>query len=116
GRLAAIGPATSAAAALSRHRPTNTLYGARPDCGLGQYAAFRGALPFPQFLAFIAIGIAALAYRGSGVARAVAPDPFGIMHVFGAERVGYFAHLNPIGPGWHRTGTPPAQPAAAQPR
>jgi hypothetical protein len=27
---------------------------------LGQYAAFRGALPFPQFLAFIAIGIAAL--------------------------------------------------------
>jgi hypothetical protein len=30
---------------------------------LGQYAAFRGALPFPQFLAFIAIGIAALACR-----------------------------------------------------
>lgn len=30
---------------------------------LGQYAAFRGALPFPQFLAFIAIGIAALAHR-----------------------------------------------------
>jgi hypothetical protein len=30
---------------------------------LGQYAAFRGALPFPQFLAFIAIGIAALARR-----------------------------------------------------
>jgi hypothetical protein len=28
---------------------------------LGQYAAFRGALPFPQFLAFIAVGIAALA-------------------------------------------------------
>ena len=27
---------------------------------LGQYAAFRGALPFPQFLAFIAIGVAAL--------------------------------------------------------
>jgi hypothetical protein len=27
---------------------------------LGQYAAFRGALPFPQFLAFVAIGIAAL--------------------------------------------------------
>ena len=27
---------------------------------LGPYAAFRGALPFPQFLAFIAIGIAAL--------------------------------------------------------
>ena len=30
---------------------------------LGQYAAFRGALPFPQFLAFIAIGTAALAPR-----------------------------------------------------
>ena len=30
---------------------------------LGQYAAFRGALPFPQFLAFLAIGIAALAHR-----------------------------------------------------
>jgi hypothetical protein len=30
---------------------------------LGQYAAFRGALPFPQFLAFIALGIAALMRR-----------------------------------------------------
>ena len=30
---------------------------------LGQYAAFRGALPFPQFLAFLALGIAALAHR-----------------------------------------------------
>jgi hypothetical protein len=30
---------------------------------LGQYAAFRGALPFPQFLAFIAIDIAALVHR-----------------------------------------------------
>ena len=30
---------------------------------LGQYAAFRGTLPFPQFLAFIAVGIAALAHR-----------------------------------------------------
>jgi hypothetical protein len=30
---------------------------------LGQYAAFRGALPFPQFLAFIAVGIAALVHR-----------------------------------------------------
>ena len=30
---------------------------------LGQYAAFRGALPFPQFLAFIAIGIAALVHQ-----------------------------------------------------
>ena len=29
---------------------------------LGQYAVFRGALPFPQFLAFIAVGIAALAH------------------------------------------------------
>ena len=30
---------------------------------LGQYAAFRGALPFPQFLAFIAVGIAELVHR-----------------------------------------------------
>ena len=30
---------------------------------LGQYAAFRGALPFPQFLAFIVVGIAALVHR-----------------------------------------------------
>ena len=30
---------------------------------LGQYAAFRGALPFPQFLAFIAVGVAALIHR-----------------------------------------------------
>jgi hypothetical protein len=30
---------------------------------LGQYAAFRGALPFPQFLAFIAVGIAVLVRR-----------------------------------------------------
>jgi hypothetical protein len=34
---------------------------------LGQYAAFRGALPFPQFLAFIAIGIAALVHRAPTV-------------------------------------------------
>ena len=34
---------------------------------LGQYAAFRGALPFPQFLAFIAIGIAALVHRTPAV-------------------------------------------------
>jgi hypothetical protein len=35
----------------------------------GQYAAFRGALPFPQFLAFLAVGVAVLlrglAGRGS---------------------------------------------------
>jgi hypothetical protein len=30
---------------------------------LGQFAAFRGALPFPQFLAFLTIGIAALTTR-----------------------------------------------------
>jgi hypothetical protein len=29
---------------------------------LDQYAAFRGALPFPQFLAFIAVGIAVLVH------------------------------------------------------
>ena len=34
---------------------------------LGQYAAFRGALPFPQFLAFIAVGIAALVHRAPPV-------------------------------------------------
>lgn len=38
---------------------------------LGQYAAFRGALPFPQFLAFIAIGIAALAHRAPAM---ISPD------------------------------------------
>jgi hypothetical protein len=38
---------------------------------LGQYAAFRGALPFPQFLAFIALGIAALMRR----APAAGPPP-----------------------------------------
>jgi len=37
---------------------------------LGQYAAFRGALPFPQFLAFIAIGVAALMDRAP-----TAPSP-----------------------------------------
>jgi hypothetical protein len=29
----------------------------------GQYAAFRGALPFPQFVAFAALGVAAVARR-----------------------------------------------------
>jgi hypothetical protein len=33
---------------------------------LGQYAVFRGALPFPLFLAFIAVGIAALVHRAPG--------------------------------------------------
>jgi len=46
---------------------------------LGQYAAFRGALPFPQFLAFIAIGVAALAHRAPAAsppqATAGLPDP-----------------------------------------
>ncbi len=36
---------------------------------LGQYAAFRGALPFPQFLAFLALGIAALARRAPAARR-----------------------------------------------
>ena len=39
---------------------------------LGQYAAFRGALPFPQFLAFIAMGIAALVHRPPA---ALSPGP-----------------------------------------
>jgi hypothetical protein len=33
---------------------------------LGQYAAFQGALPFPQFLAFIAVGVAALVPGAGG--------------------------------------------------
>jgi len=37
---------------------------------LGQYAVFRGALPFPQFLAFIAIGVAALLHQGPAVTSA----------------------------------------------
>jgi len=41
---------------------------------LGQYAAFRGALPFPQFLAFIAVGIAALAHR-TPAALSSGPEP-----------------------------------------
>jgi hypothetical protein len=32
---------------------------------LGQYALFRGALPFPQFLAFLALGIAASVQRAT---------------------------------------------------
>ncbi len=37
-------------------------------------AAFRGALPFPQFLAFIAMGIAALAHR-TPAALSPGPEP-----------------------------------------
>lgn len=39
---------------------------------LGQYAAFRGALPFPQFLAFLALGIAALVRRAPAGRRPAA--------------------------------------------
>jgi hypothetical protein len=47
---------------------------------IGQYAAFLGALPFPQFLALPAIGVALLAHRrrptvgesGAPAAKAVA--------------------------------------------
>jgi hypothetical protein len=42
---------------------------------LGQYAAFRGALPFPQFLAFIAIGIPALARRTPPPSRSQTGEP-----------------------------------------
>ena len=42
---------------------------------LGQYAAFRGALPFPQFLAFIALGIAALVHRAPARRRPPASRP-----------------------------------------
>ena len=62
---------------------------------LGQYAAFRGALPFPQFLAFIAIGIAALAHRapgapwrpGSGRAGCRARSPQGLISAADPARV-----------------------------
>ena len=49
---------------------------------LGQYAAFRGALPFPQFLAFIAIGIAALAHRAP-----TALPPQAIVGIPGPDRL-----------------------------
>lgn len=41
-------------------RWTGYVFAAAAGLLLGQYAAFRGALPFPQFLAFIAVGVAAL--------------------------------------------------------
>ena len=56
---------------------------------LGQYAAFRGALPFPQFLAFIAVGIAALAQRASAAlpphatAGIPGPDRLSARHYIG---------------------------------
>ena len=47
----------------------------------GQYAAFLGALPFPQFLAFAALGAALLAGRrrpaGAGTAAGLDGDPDG---------------------------------------
>jgi hypothetical protein len=49
---------------------------------LGQYAAFRGALPFPQFLAFITTGIAALAHRAPA-----APPPQAIAGIPGPDRL-----------------------------
>jgi hypothetical protein len=42
---------------------------------LGQFAAFRSVLPFPQFLAFIATGIAALAHQSPAVPSAVPSQP-----------------------------------------
>jgi len=39
----------------------------------GQYAAFLGALPFPQFLAFAALGAALLARRGRNAGAALDP-------------------------------------------
>jgi hypothetical protein len=41
----------------------------------GQFAAFRGALPFPQFLAFIALGIAALLRPHAQAPPAPRPGP-----------------------------------------
>lgn len=49
---------------------------------LGQYVAFRGALPFPQFLAFLAIGIAALAHRAPA-----APPPEATADLPGPDRL-----------------------------
>ena len=48
----------------------------------GQYAVFLGALPFPQFLAFAALGAALLAGRrrcpaGAGTAAGLDGDPDG---------------------------------------
>jgi len=43
----------------------------------GQYAAFRGALPFPQFLAFAAFGAALLARRRHPAGGALDGDPDG---------------------------------------
>jgi len=40
---------------------------------LGQYAAFRGALPFPQFLAFIAVGVAALVHQAPAAGSSARP-------------------------------------------
>jgi hypothetical protein len=45
---------------------------------LGQFAAFRGALPFPQFLAFIALGIAALMRSHAQAPPAPSLDPAGL--------------------------------------
>jgi hypothetical protein len=56
---------------------------------LGQYAAFHGASPFPQFLAFIAIGIAALAHRApaalppQATAGIPGPDKLSARHYIG---------------------------------
>jgi hypothetical protein len=56
--------------AVLRTRPLPTWTGyvllAASALLLGQYAAFHGALPFPQFLAFIVLGIAAFARREPG--------------------------------------------------
>jgi hypothetical protein len=42
---------------------------------LSQYAAIHGALPFPQFLAFIAVGIAALIHSRRQCRRLAASQP-----------------------------------------
>ena len=47
---------------------------------LGQYAAFRGALPFPQFLAFIVIGIGLLTSHRHPARQGTAGNSDGLEH------------------------------------
>jgi hypothetical protein len=47
---------------------------------LGQYAAFRGALPFPQFLAFVVVGTALLTSRRHPARQGTSGSPDGREH------------------------------------
>jgi hypothetical protein len=60
---------------------TGVVFGVAAVVLFGQYAAFLGALPFPQFLAFAALGAALLARRrrkaGTGTGAGLDGDPDG---------------------------------------